>query len=77
MVAIRRLTAGSRPLNLGEKFLVALTAALAVATMALAAATSARAGSSGALPADGPYYNSPVTAISYSVDAPADPAPSQ
>ena len=44
---------------------MALTAALAVATMALAAATSARAWSSGALPADGPYYNGPVTAISH------------
>ncbi len=70
MVAIRRLTAGSRPLNLGEKFLAALTAALAVATLALAAATSARAGSSGALPADGPYYNGPVTAISHADFAP-------
>jgi hypothetical protein len=48
-----------------------------VATLALAVATSARAGSSGALPADGPYYHGPVTAISYSVDAPANPAPPQ
>jgi hypothetical protein len=72
IMRIHRLTARRRPLNLGEKFLVALTAALTVATMALAMAASARAGMAGALPADGPYFSGPATAISHAEDAPSD-----
>jgi len=63
---------GGRPLTLGEKFLAALTAALAVATLGLAAATSARAGTQGVLPADGPYSSGPWMAISHAETAPID-----
>jgi len=74
LAAIRRLTVGSRSLNPVEKFLVALTTALAVATLALAVATSARAGPAGALPGEGPYLSGPATAISHSEGAPIDSA---
>ena len=77
MLAIRLRRYGDRPLTIGEKFLAALTATLAVATIALAVATSARADPAGAGPGDGPYHSGPLTAISYSADAPAGPAPSQ
>ena len=75
MPAIRLRRHGDRPLTIGEKFLAALTAALAVATLALAVATSARAGPAGVLPGEGAYHSGPLTAISYSADAPTNPAP--
>ena len=74
MAVFHKLTAGSRPLNLGEKFLVALTSALTVATLALAIATSARAGPAGTLPGEGPFLSGPATAISHSEGAPVDSA---
>ncbi|HSP56554.1 MAG TPA: hypothetical protein VLS25_13310 [Dehalococcoidia bacterium] len=64
----------ARSLTLGEKFLMALTALLAVATVALAVAGSARAGLGGALPGDGPYTCGPATAVSHAESIPGDPA---
>jgi hypothetical protein len=72
---IRTMMTRSRPLTLWEKFLTALSVALAVATMALAAATAARAGQAGALPAEGPFYSGPATAISHAEGHPVGTEP--